>query len=79
MRVADEGDTQALLAAKTDTFFTTAPYDGYPAVLIRLVLVDLDERDAVLITTWRSRAPAPSRPLSLCSGRTERPLCRRTQ
>jgi len=55
--VADEGDKQVLLAANPDTFFTTAHYDGYPAVLIRLVLITGDELEELLIEAWRSRAP----------------------
>jgi hypothetical protein len=57
VRVADEWDKQALLALDADKFFTDPHYNGYPAVLVRLPAVDVDELEDLLIKAWRHRAP----------------------
>ena len=57
IRVADEWDKQALLAVDSQKFFTTAHYDGFPAVLVRLPMIDVDELEELLLNAWRTRAP----------------------
>jgi hypothetical protein len=57
VRVADEGEKKALLATDAAKFFTTAHYDGYPAVLVRLHAVDIEELTELITDAWRSRAP----------------------
>lgn len=57
VRVPDEGAKQALLAEEPDIFFTTAHFDGYPAVLIRLDRLDQDELAELLGEAWACRAP----------------------
>jgi hypothetical protein len=57
VRVADEGEKKALLATDAAKFFTTSHYDGYPAVLVRLQAVDVDELTELITDAWRSRAP----------------------
>ena len=57
VRVADENEKEFLLATDPGTFFTTAHYDGYPAILVRLPEITVDELEAVLAYAWRSRAP----------------------
>src|SRR3954464_1705294 len=37
--VGDEAEKQALLKGEPDTFFTTAGYDGWPLVMLRLETV----------------------------------------
>jgi hypothetical protein len=56
IRVADEWDKQALLALDSGKFFTTDHYNGYPAVLVNLPMVDVDELTDLLIGGWRTRA-----------------------
>ncbi|OLR94164.1 MmcQ/YjbR family DNA-binding protein [Actinokineospora bangkokensis] len=56
--VADESEKHALIAADPDRFFTTAHYDGYASVLVRMAAVDLDGLADVLLEAWRLRAPA---------------------
>jgi hypothetical protein len=46
-----------LLAAEPDKFFITSHYDGYPAVLVRLSRVDLDELTELITDSWRLSAP----------------------
>lgn len=57
VRVADEWDKAGLLTLDGDKFFTTDHYNGYPAVLVRLPLVDVDELEDLLVNAWRCRAP----------------------
>ncbi|MGI8486690.1 MAG: MmcQ/YjbR family DNA-binding protein [Thermomicrobiales bacterium] len=57
VRVADEDEKAFLLATDPGTFFTTAHYDGYPAILVRLPEITVDEFEAVLADAWPSRAP----------------------
>ena len=57
LRVADEGEKDFLLRAEPDKFFTTAHYNGYPSVLVRLGAVDREELRELLTDAWRVRAP----------------------
>ena len=58
-RVADLGVKELLLADDRGVFFTTAHFDGYPAVLVRipdLARVDRDELHDLLAEAWLTRA-----------------------
>lgn len=57
VRVADEGEKQALLASAPATFFTEPHYDDYPAVLVRLDAIEEDELSELLTDAWRAAAP----------------------
>jgi hypothetical protein len=57
VRVADEWDKQSLLAVDSQKFFTEPHYDGFPAVLVNLPLIDRDELGELLIAAWRIQAP----------------------
>jgi hypothetical protein len=57
IRVADEGEKQMLLAADTKKFFTEPHYNGFPAILVRLAAIDVDELEELLIDGWRCQAP----------------------
>ena len=56
--VPDLGEKEALLAANPEAYYTTAHYDGYPAVLVNLAAVDLDELRELITESWRIKAPA---------------------
>lgn len=56
-RVPDEGIKAALIADEPEVFFTTAHFDGYPAVLIRLERITLDEQSELIEHAWRTCAP----------------------
>src|SRR5215213_8719808 len=43
IRVRDLAEKDMLLAARLDTLFTGPHYNGFPAVLIRLAAIDVDE------------------------------------
>jgi hypothetical protein len=55
--VGDEAEKQALLLGEPDLFFTTAGYDGWPLVMLRLDAVDVDRLAEVVTDAWRMRAP----------------------
>ena len=48
---------EALLADNPDVFFTTPHFDGYPAVLVRLEPIGLDDLEEVIVEAWLCRAP----------------------
>jgi hypothetical protein len=56
-RVPDEGAKQALLAEEPDVYFTTAHFAGYPAVLVRLDTIDLQDLSELAGEAWACRAP----------------------
>ena len=55
--LVDLEEKEALLRAEPETFFTTAHYDGYPAVLVRLSAIESEELAEVLEDSWRRVAP----------------------
>jgi len=57
VRVADLEEKEALLAAEPDVFLTIPHLDGYPAVLVRLAAIDVDELTEVITDAWLDRAP----------------------
>jgi hypothetical protein len=57
VRVSGEGDKQELIAADAAKFFTEPHYNGFPAVLVRLAAVDVEELTELLTDAWRVQAP----------------------
>ena len=55
--VPDLLDKEALLASDPEVFFTTPHYDGYPAVLVRLDVVDREQLEELIEDAWRLQAP----------------------
>jgi hypothetical protein len=56
-RVPDLGAKKALLADDPAVYFTTPHFDGYPAVLVRLEVIELAELEELLVEAWLARAP----------------------
>jgi hypothetical protein len=56
-RVEHLGSKEALLGDDPEVFFTTPHFDGYPAVLVRLERIALDELEEVIVEAWLARAP----------------------
>jgi hypothetical protein len=56
--VGDEAEKQALLLGEPDLFFTTAGYDGWPLVMLRLPEVSVERLRELVTDAWRMRAPA---------------------
>jgi len=48
---------EALLATEPEVYFTTPHFDGYPAVLVPLDRIGLDELRELIIEAWLDRAP----------------------
>ena len=58
VRVADLEEKEGLVAAEPGVFFTIPHLDGWPAVLVRLEAIALDELQEVITDAWLDRAPA---------------------
>jgi len=56
-RVPDVGARTALIADSPAVYFTTAHFTGYPAVLVRLDAIDVEELAELLDEAWTCRAP----------------------
>jgi hypothetical protein len=57
VRVEHLGAKEALLAHDPAVFFTTPHFDGYPAVLVRLEEIPVDELEELIVDAWLVRAP----------------------
>ena len=56
-RVADEGVKFAFIADDPGVYFTTPHFDGYPAVLVRLAEIGVDELTELVTDAWLAQAP----------------------
>jgi hypothetical protein len=57
VRVPNLDEKTLLLSADPDRFFTEPHYNGFPAVLVRLPAVDLDQLELLIRDAWRCQAP----------------------
>lgn len=57
VRTDGEQVKEALLQTYPDAFFTIPHFDGYPAVLVRLDAIDLDQLREVIIDAWVLKTP----------------------
>jgi hypothetical protein len=57
VRVVDADDKEALLASDAEKFFTEPHYNGFPAVLVRLPAIGVDELEELIVDAWRCQAP----------------------
>jgi hypothetical protein len=48
---------EALLADDPGVYFTTPHFKGYPAVLVRLERIGLDDLQELVVEAWLARAP----------------------
>ena len=56
-RVEHLGAKEALLSDDPRIYFTTSHFDGYPAILVRLDRIGVDELTEVVVEAWLARAP----------------------
>jgi hypothetical protein len=56
-RVEHEIAKRALIESDPDVYFTTPHFDGYPAILARLDVIDLAELTELITEAWLNRAP----------------------
>jgi hypothetical protein len=57
-RVEHLAAKEVLLASEPRVFFTTSHFDGYPAVLVRLDRIGVEDLTEVIVEAWLARAPA---------------------
>ena len=58
IRVADLSEKEMLLASDDGSkFFTEPHYNGYPAILVRLDAIDVDELAELITDAWCCQAP----------------------
>jgi hypothetical protein len=57
VRVANLDEKDALLAVDSAKFFTEPHYNGFPAVLVRLAAVEVDELEELITDAWLGQAP----------------------
>lgn len=57
IRVADEIVKRTLITDEPETYFTTPHFDGYPAVLVRLDVVDARHLRQLITDAWLTQAP----------------------
>jgi hypothetical protein len=56
-RVENEMAKEALIANHPDVFFTTPHFDGYPAILVQLEHISVEDLTEVIVEAWLARAP----------------------
>ena len=56
-RVEHLGAKEALLADDSGVFFTTPHFDGYPAILLRLDDISVEDLKEAIVEAWLARAP----------------------
>ncbi len=57
IRVADLNEKELLLASGGEKFFTEPHYNGFPAILVRLPLIEVAELGELIEDGWRCQAP----------------------
>lgn len=57
VRVQDLEEKEMLLDSHPATIFTEPHYANFPAVLIRLAAIELDELQELIVNAWRCQAP----------------------
>lgn len=68
-RVADEGVKFALISDDPSVYFTTPHFDGYPAVLVRLAEIGVDDLTELVTEAWLAHAPKTLVKAFLADGR----------
>jgi hypothetical protein len=56
-RVEHLGAKEALLGDDPHIYFTTPHFDGYPAILVRLDRIAVEELHEAIVEAWLGRAP----------------------
>ena len=56
-RVEHLGAKEALIADDPTVFFTTPHFDGYPAILVCLDRITLDDLHEAIVEAWLARVP----------------------
>lgn len=57
IRTANLEEKEMLIASDPEKFFTEPHYNNFPAVLVRLDKIEMDELEELLTDAWRRLAP----------------------
>lgn len=57
VRVADQDVKELVLESDPDKYFTEPHYNGFPAVLVRLPKIGVDDLTMLITEAWRCQAP----------------------
>jgi hypothetical protein len=57
VRVENEAAKRSLLESEPEFAFTTPHFDGYPAVLVQLDKIGLEDLEDLIVESWLCRAP----------------------
>lgn len=57
IRTPDLVAKEALIASEPDIYFTTPHFNGYPAVLVELERIPVDQLEEAIVEAWLARAP----------------------
>ncbi len=57
VRVSDEGVKFALVTEEPGVYFTTAHFDGYAAVLVKLAAISVRDLEELITEAWLTQAP----------------------
>jgi hypothetical protein len=57
VRVRGEDEKQFLVGSIPEVFFTEPHYNGFPAVLVRLEAIEVEQLEGLLMDAWRIQAP----------------------
>jgi hypothetical protein len=58
IRVTGTQEKEMLLATEPELFFTEPHYNGFPAILVRLAAIEVDDLRELIISAWRCQAPS---------------------
>ncbi|MFL5579571.1 MAG: hypothetical protein ACJ8AO_04285 [Gemmatimonadaceae bacterium] len=61
VRVANVAARDVMIAAEPAKFFTEPHYEGFPAVLVRLDAVTVEDLEVLVPEAWRCQAEPPAR------------------
>jgi hypothetical protein len=56
-RVEHLGAKEALVQDPSGVYFTTPHFDGYPAILVQLEKIGVEELEEIVTEAWLARAP----------------------
>jgi hypothetical protein len=58
LSLPETSEAEALLRSDEEKFFIEPHYNGFPAILVRLPTIDVDELEELVVGAWCCQAPA---------------------
>lgn len=56
VRISGEEEKAALISTLPEVFFTEPHYNGFPAILVRLGAIEVEQLEDLLVAAWRIQA-----------------------